>query len=44
VKAGAVAVGIGSDLTAEAVKTGDYTHITRKSAQYVEAFKVAKNK
>lgn len=42
VKAGAVAVGIGSDLTAEAVKTGDYTHIARKSAQYVEAYKAAK--
>jgi len=42
VKAGAVAVGIGSDLTAEAVKTGDYTHIARKYAQYVEAFKAAK--
>jgi 2-dehydro-3-deoxyphosphogluconate aldolase/(4S)-4-hydroxy-2-oxoglutarate aldolase len=43
VKAGAIAVGIGSDLTAEAVKTGDYTHIARKSAQYVEAYKAAKN-
>ncbi len=42
VKAGAIAVGIGSDLTAEAVKTGDYTHIARKSAQYVAAFKAVK--
>lgn len=44
VKAGAVAVGIGSDLTAEAVKTGDYSHIAKKAAQYVEAFRAAKGK
>jgi 2-dehydro-3-deoxyphosphogluconate aldolase/(4S)-4-hydroxy-2-oxoglutarate aldolase len=42
VKAGAVAVGIGSDLTNEAVKAGDYSLIAKKSAQYVEAFKAAK--
>jgi 2-dehydro-3-deoxyphosphogluconate aldolase/(4S)-4-hydroxy-2-oxoglutarate aldolase len=42
VKAGAVAVGIGSDLTAEAVKSGDDTRIARKAAQYVEAFRAAK--
>ena len=42
VKAGAVAVGIGSDLTSEAVKTGDYSAIARRSAQYVEAFRAAR--
>lgn len=41
IKAGAVAVGIGSDLTAEAVKTGDFSLVAKKSAQYVEAFKLA---
>lgn len=44
IKAGAVAVGIGSDLTAEAVKTGDYTTIAKKAAQYVEVYKAAKAK
>jgi len=41
VQAGAVAVGIGSDLTNEAVKSGDYGLIAKKAAQYVEAFKAA---
>jgi len=44
IKAGAVAVGIGSDLTAEAVKTGDYSTIAKKAAQYVEVYKAAKAK
>jgi 2-dehydro-3-deoxyphosphogluconate aldolase / (4S)-4-hydroxy-2-oxoglutarate aldolase len=44
VKAGASAVGIGSDLTTDAVKTGDYTLISKKSAEYVAAFKAAKAK
>lgn len=44
IKAGAVAVGIGSDLTTEAVKTGDYSLVTRKAAQYIEAYKAAKAK
>lgn len=42
IKAGATAVGIGSDLTADAVKTGDFSLIAKKSAEYVAAFKAAK--
>lgn len=42
IQAGAVAVGIGSDLTSEAVKTRDYSYVARKAAQYIEAFKAAK--
>lgn len=42
IKAGASAVGIGSDLTTEAVKTGDFSLIAKKSAEYVAAFKAAK--
>jgi len=42
IKAGAVAVGIGSDLTSEAVKTGDFSLIAQKAEQYVEAYKAAK--
>ncbi|WP_168121535.1 bifunctional 2-keto-4-hydroxyglutarate aldolase/2-keto-3-deoxy-6-phosphogluconate aldolase [Paenibacillus sp. HB172176] len=42
VKAGAVAVGIGSDLTKEAVKTGDLTLIEKKAAAYIAAYKEAK--
>jgi len=42
IKAGATAVGIGSDLTTEAVKTGDFSLIAKKSAEYVAAFKAAK--
>ncbi|AJY77339.1 bifunctional 2-keto-4-hydroxyglutarate aldolase/2-keto-3-deoxy-6-phosphogluconate aldolase [Paenibacillus beijingensis] len=42
IRAGAVAVGIGSDLTNEAVKTGDYSLIRRKSAEYVAAYRNAK--
>lgn len=44
IKAGAVAVGIGSDLTNEAVKTGDFSLVAKRAAQYVEAFKAAKQK
>ncbi len=43
IKAGAVAVGIGSDLTKEAVKTGDYTLIAKKAQQYIRAYKQAKS-
>jgi 2-dehydro-3-deoxyphosphogluconate aldolase / (4S)-4-hydroxy-2-oxoglutarate aldolase len=43
IKAGAVAVGIGSDLTSDAVKTGDYSLVAKKAAQYIEAYKAAKN-
>jgi 2-dehydro-3-deoxyphosphogluconate aldolase / (4S)-4-hydroxy-2-oxoglutarate aldolase len=42
IKAGAVAVGIGSDLTKEASKTGDLTSIARKAAAYMEAYRNAK--
>lgn len=42
IKAGAVAVGIGSDLTADAVTTGDYSQIAKKAAQYIEAYRAAK--
>lgn len=42
IQAGAVAVGIGSDLTSEAVKTGDYSHVAKKAAQYIEAYRAAK--
>ncbi|QAY67113.1 bifunctional 2-keto-4-hydroxyglutarate aldolase/2-keto-3-deoxy-6-phosphogluconate aldolase [Paenibacillus protaetiae] len=42
IKAGAVAVGIGSDLTKDAVKTGDLTLIEKKSAAYIEAYRSAK--
>jgi 2-dehydro-3-deoxyphosphogluconate aldolase/(4S)-4-hydroxy-2-oxoglutarate aldolase len=41
IKAGAVAVGIGSDLTKEAVKTGDDTLVARKAEQYVAAYRKA---
>ncbi|WP_274649260.1 bifunctional 2-keto-4-hydroxyglutarate aldolase/2-keto-3-deoxy-6-phosphogluconate aldolase [Paenibacillus humicola] len=42
IKAGAVAVGIGSDLTSEAVKKGDYSLIAARAAKYIEAYKAAK--
>lgn len=42
IQAGAVAVGIGSDLTSEAVKTGNYSLIAKKAAQYIEAYQAAK--
>ncbi|WP_426451041.1 bifunctional 2-keto-4-hydroxyglutarate aldolase/2-keto-3-deoxy-6-phosphogluconate aldolase [Paenibacillus sp. S-38] len=42
IKAGAVAVGIGSDLTTEAVKQRDYSLVAKKAAQYVEAYRAAK--
>lgn len=42
IKAGAVAVGIGSDLTADAVKSGDYSLVAKKAAQYIEAYRAAK--
>ncbi|WP_020618669.1 bifunctional 2-keto-4-hydroxyglutarate aldolase/2-keto-3-deoxy-6-phosphogluconate aldolase [Paenibacillus daejeonensis] len=42
VKAGAVAVGIGSDLTNEAVKKGDYSLVAKRAAQYIDAYKAAK--
>jgi 2-dehydro-3-deoxyphosphogluconate aldolase/(4S)-4-hydroxy-2-oxoglutarate aldolase len=42
VKAGAVAVGIGSDLTTDALKAGDYSLVAKKAAQYIEAYQAAK--
>jgi 2-dehydro-3-deoxyphosphogluconate aldolase / (4S)-4-hydroxy-2-oxoglutarate aldolase len=42
IQAGAVAVGIGSDLTSDAVKTGDFSLVAKKAAQYIEAYKAAK--
>ncbi len=42
IRAGAVAVGIGSDLTSDAVKTGNYQLISTRAAQYIEAFKLAR--
>lgn len=42
IQAGAVAVGIGSDLTSEAVKTGNYSLVAKKAAQYIEAYQSAK--
>lgn len=44
IKAGAAAVGIGSDLTNEAVKTGNYELIAEKAAQYIAAYREAKGK
>jgi 2-dehydro-3-deoxyphosphogluconate aldolase/(4S)-4-hydroxy-2-oxoglutarate aldolase len=42
IKAGAVAVGIGSDLTSEAVKTGDYSLVAKRAAQYIDVYKSTK--
>lgn len=42
IKAGAVAVGIGSDLTKDAVKTGDFSLIEKKAAAYITAYREAK--
>ncbi|MEQ7049742.1 bifunctional 2-keto-4-hydroxyglutarate aldolase/2-keto-3-deoxy-6-phosphogluconate aldolase [Paenibacillaceae sp. P-4] len=42
IKAGAFAVGIGSDLTKEAIETGNYTLVRAKADQYVKAFKQAR--
>ncbi|WP_268626725.1 bifunctional 2-keto-4-hydroxyglutarate aldolase/2-keto-3-deoxy-6-phosphogluconate aldolase [Paenibacillus alvei] len=42
IKAGAFAVGIGSDLTKEAIETGNYTLVRAKADQYVKAYKQAR--
>ncbi|AZS14390.1 bifunctional 2-keto-4-hydroxyglutarate aldolase/2-keto-3-deoxy-6-phosphogluconate aldolase [Paenibacillus lutimineralis] len=42
IKAGAVAVGIGSDLTNEAVKNKDFSLVRKKAAAYVDAYRQAK--
>ncbi|XID93954.1 bifunctional 2-keto-4-hydroxyglutarate aldolase/2-keto-3-deoxy-6-phosphogluconate aldolase [Paenibacillaceae bacterium WGS1546] len=44
IAAGAVAVGIGSDLTTEAVKKGDPSLIAQRASQYAQAFRAAKGK
>lgn len=41
IKAGAFAVGIGSDLTTEALRQKDYSLVAKKSAEYIAAFKAA---
>lgn len=41
IKAGAFAVGIGSDLTKDALKNGDFSLITEKAHAYINAFKEA---
>lgn len=41
IKAGAFAVGIGSDLTKDALKSGDFNLITEKARAYIHAFKEA---
>ncbi|GAB2673395.1 bifunctional 2-keto-4-hydroxyglutarate aldolase/2-keto-3-deoxy-6-phosphogluconate aldolase [Paenibacillus thermoaerophilus] len=43
IKAGAVAVGIGSDLTNDAVKTGDFSLIAKRAAQYMEVYRSARS-
>lgn len=42
IRAGAFAVGIGSDLTKEAKASGDLSLVRRKAEQYMEAFRRAK--
>lgn len=42
IKAGAVAVGIGSDLTKEAMKTGNFSLIEQKASTYIAAYREAK--
>ncbi len=44
IKAGAVAVGIGSDLTNEALKQKDFSLIAQKAAAYKEAYLKAKGR
>lgn len=41
IQAGAIAVGIGSDLTGEALRTGDISLVAKKAAQYVSAYRQA---
>ncbi|MFC0214948.1 bifunctional 2-keto-4-hydroxyglutarate aldolase/2-keto-3-deoxy-6-phosphogluconate aldolase [Paenibacillus chartarius] len=44
IAAGAFAVGIGSDLTKEAVQKNDFSIVTAKAQAYVEAFRQAKQR
>lgn len=43
IKAGAVAVGIGSDLTREAIKTGNLSLVAQQASRYVEAYRKTKH-
>ena len=43
IKAGAVAVGVGGDLTKDGVAKGDYSLITQKAKAYVEAVRKARS-
>lgn len=43
IKAGAVAIGIGSDLTKEAVQKDDFSLVTEKARRYVTAVKEARS-
>jgi len=43
IRAGAVAIGIGSDLTREGVQKGDYSLITEKARRYVTAVQEARS-
>ncbi|WP_046213420.1 bifunctional 2-keto-4-hydroxyglutarate aldolase/2-keto-3-deoxy-6-phosphogluconate aldolase [Paenibacillus wulumuqiensis] len=42
IKGGAVAVGIGSDLTTEALKTGNLSLVRQRAEQYMQAYREAK--
>lgn len=42
IAAGAIAVGIGSDLTREAVSKQDYTLVAKKATEYMKAYRTAK--
>lgn len=42
IQAGAIAVGIGSDLTTDAVRTGNYALVEEKAARYAAAYREAK--
>jgi len=44
IKAGAAAVGVGGDLTKEAIQKNDYSIITQKARQFVEKIKKARQK
>lgn len=44
IRGGAVAVGIGSDLTAEATQSGDMKRVRSKAEQYMKAYREAKDR
>lgn len=43
IRAGAVAIGVGSDLTKEAIAKGDYSLITKKAETYIRAVREARS-